>query len=205
MSLPEPAPAATPVAERDNPFKGLAYYEREDAGRFAGRQRDIEAVANGILRTRTFVVYGRSGLGKTSLLLAGVLPRLTGQGCRTLDVRLLEDPLGDLRRALVGLAGPTPENTEGLEDLACLVERAGGERLLVIVFDQFEEFFIRFADQADPAGGLRSGDELDRQARQRRIAQREAFIEEIGRLAVEAQLNLRLVFEPARRLDRGDG
>jgi WD40 repeat protein len=184
--------------ERTNPFKGLAYYERADAAHFAGRQRDIDAVINGILRTRTFVLYGRSGLGKTSLLLAGVFPRLADQGCLTLGVRLLEDPLGDLRRALALKAG---EGTEASEtaSLATLIERAGRsrdgkDRLVVIAFDQFEEFFVRFADQPDPAGGVRSGEELDRKVRQQRIAQRQAFIQEIGRLAADARLNLRLVF-----------
>jgi WD40 repeat protein len=200
MIYPEVSEAAAlPSGEPpSNPFKGLAYYETSDEGRFAGRQRDIEAVVNGILRTRTFVIYGRSGLGKTSLLLAGVFPRLKTHNCRTLDVRLLDDPVDDLRRALGRQCGLADEEAAGT-DLEDLIRRFGhtpeGEDLLVVIaFDQFEEFFVRFADQPDPAGGVRSGEELDRKVRQKRIAQREDFIREVGLLAANTRLNLRLVF-----------
>ncbi|HVT15176.1 MAG TPA: hypothetical protein VHQ90_03205 [Thermoanaerobaculia bacterium] len=192
------SPAAPPVAPRATPFKGLAYYERDDAARFAGRQRDMEAVANGILGNRTFVLYGRSGLGKTSLLLAGIFPRLEGLGHRTVAVRVLEDPLTELRRALAEKAEPG-EADPRTDDLPVLIERAGRsadgkDRLVVVAFDQFEEFFVRFADQPDPSGGIRSGEELSREAREARLAQRQAFIREMGRLAAAPELNLRLVF-----------
>lgn len=177
------------MTEPENPFQGLGYFTENDAARFAGRERDIQAVASGILRSRTFVLYGRSGLGKTSLMLAGVFPHLSRQGCVPIYIRVLEDPLGDLRHALAehagGAAGSEP-------DLAALVELAGGGRLVVVLFDQFEEFFVRFADH--PAESMVREETPGRAPRERRAAQSAAFIAELGRLAAAAELNLRLVF-----------
>lgn len=188
------------VEAPENPFKGLAYYEyaEEDQRRFAGRGRDVDEVSQGILRSRTFIVYGRSGLGKTSLMLAGVFPRLADHGCRPVHVRVLDDPLEDLRTALIEQGGGETDAALRDVDLATLVERAGrdgeGEdRLIVVVFDQFEEFFVRFADQPSPAGGLRRSEMPDPEARRRRVEQRSAFIREMGRLAAD-ELNLRLIF-----------
>jgi hypothetical protein len=63
-------------AEPTNPWLGLASYTEQDYARFFGRDREIAEVRRLIEREALTVVFGRSGLGKTSLLRAGVIPQL---------------------------------------------------------------------------------------------------------------------------------
>src|SRR5262245_9376622 len=131
-----------PMVPRQTPFKFLDYFEdkQADSIRFAGREQDIAEVVSRALADRTFVLYGRSGLGKTSLLLAGVFPQFRERGYFPLHVRLLDDPLSDLQKSLKAAVigdGPVPS------DLAGLVARLPGDAGVLLAFDQFEEFFIR--------------------------------------------------------------
>ncbi len=107
-----------PMVPRRTPFKFLDYFEdkQADSVRFAGREQDIAEVVSRALADRTFVLYGRSGLGKTSLLLAGVFPQFRERGYFPLHVRLLDDPLSDLQKSLKAAVigdGPVPSDLEG--------------------------------------------------------------------------------------------
>lgn len=139
-----PAPAAP-----DSPYKLLDYFgdSPEDRLRFGGREREIRELVASITNESTLVVYGPSGIGKTSLLLAGVFPVLRERGYRTLYARTLVQPLEDLRKAIAegcDLGELRPE-----EDLRSLVARATEEGPLVVVLDQFEEFFDRFRERPE--------------------------------------------------------
>jgi hypothetical protein len=60
-----------------NPFKFLEAYRREDAGAFFGRDARIDEVVDGLRRTgRAFFILGPANDGKTSMVRAGVIPRL---------------------------------------------------------------------------------------------------------------------------------
>jgi hypothetical protein len=136
-----------PMVPRRTPFKFLDYFEdkQSDSVRFAGREQDIAEVVSRALADRTFVLFGRSGLGKTSLLLAGVFPQFRERGYFPLHVRLLDDPLSDLEKTLKAAVtgdGPVPSDLEGL------VARLPGDAGVLLAFDQFEEFFIR--NRAEP-------------------------------------------------------
>lgn len=136
-----------PMVPRRTPFKFLDYFEdkQADTVRFAGREQDIAEVVSRALADRTFVLFGRSGLGKTSLLLAGVFPEFRERGFFPLHVRLLDDPLSDLQKSLKAAVvgdGPVPSDLEGL------VARLPGDAGVLLAFDQFEEFFIR--NRAEP-------------------------------------------------------
>lgn len=155
-----------------NPFRGLAYFGPGDHRLFGGRDREVRSVVSGILASRTFLLYGASGLGKTSLILAAVLPALQRAGCRTVYVRTLVDPLGDLRSALRREIGGKPD-----DDLASLVDLADDDGPVVVVFDQFEEFFRNFGRRGQDGGSAFR-----------------AFVRAVGRLSARSDLNLRLVF-----------
>ncbi|PHN02911.1 nSTAND1 domain-containing NTPase [Flavilitoribacter nigricans] len=59
------------------PFIGLRWFSREDAPIFFGREKEIQKLYNWILSgERLVLLYGQSGVGKSSLLHAGLLPRL---------------------------------------------------------------------------------------------------------------------------------
>ena len=65
----------------ESPYKGLAAFEDSelDALLFFGREREVAAVAANVLASRLTVLYGPSGVGKSSLLGAGVARRLREQ------------------------------------------------------------------------------------------------------------------------------
>ncbi|WP_021591885.1 hypothetical protein [Actinomadura welshii] len=58
------------------PYLGLSRYEAEDAGRFFGRAELVDEILARLDRNRFVAVFGPSGSGKSSLLRAGVVPRL---------------------------------------------------------------------------------------------------------------------------------
>jgi YD repeat-containing protein len=59
-----------------NPWPGLASYTENDRALFFGRERETAELLRLIERESLTVLFGRSGLGKTSLLRAGVIPEL---------------------------------------------------------------------------------------------------------------------------------
>lgn len=87
------------------PYKFLDYYEAADADIFCGRDTESQIVTRLILSHRLLTLFGPSGAGKTSLLLAGVLPRLAAEGYQHVYVRALDDPLPALRKAIAARAG----------------------------------------------------------------------------------------------------
>ena len=62
----------------ESPYKGLVPFEDSDldAHLFFGRERESEIIAANLLAARLTVLYGPSGVGKTSVLRAGVAHRL---------------------------------------------------------------------------------------------------------------------------------
>lgn len=121
------------------PYPHLHWYTAADARVFHGRDGDIAAVCRRLLDEtgRPIVLFfGESGVGKSSLLEAGVRPRLSGQ-C---DLRIRR------RDATVGLAGALDGAVPGASGGGTLRERwraaeeASG-RALVVVLDQVEEIY----------------------------------------------------------------
>jgi AAA+ ATPase superfamily predicted ATPase len=79
MSEPVTATAgasAAEVVDAENPWPGLASFEERYASFFFGRDREENSLLQRVLRQRLTVLTGRSGMGKTSLLRAGLFPRL---------------------------------------------------------------------------------------------------------------------------------
>jgi len=58
------------------PYKGPMPYAEPDTERFFGREREIDDIADMVRRNRLSIVVAPSGVGKTSVLLAGVIPAL---------------------------------------------------------------------------------------------------------------------------------
>ena len=66
---------------RDNPWPGLDPFDETDREYFHGRAAESGELLRLVRREPLTVVFGRSGLGKTSLLKAGLFPLLRGEDC----------------------------------------------------------------------------------------------------------------------------
>jgi HEAT repeat protein/predicted transcriptional regulator len=129
--------------ERERPYQFLDYYDPDDADIFFGRDEETAKLAERVLSHGLSVLVGRSGVGKTSLVRAGLMPVLEEEGFVPLYLRTSPDPLESLRRELGSLShGATTVSPDGdLYTLLSALEPQMGEGL-VILLDQFEEFFI---------------------------------------------------------------
>ena len=144
--------AETPgqLAAEKTPFQGLASFTSDDADHYYGREREAEAFANRLRMQSMLAVVGPSGVGKSSFIQAGVLPRLAGVW-RSLTVRPGPAPLAALAATLeeAGLGAPNLKAELSVRP-AVLGERLrlgaqNGPGLLLIV-DQFEELITLCAD-----------------------------------------------------------
>ena len=142
------APPAAPPAPHASPYKFLDYYNPEDADIFCGRDREIRLIEQKFHNTRLLVLHGESGTGKTSLIRAGLMPRLSPEVFVPVYVRVLQNPLGEIRRELLrqlGMAEAAQPDMPLMDVLSIVTERVS--KTVIIVFDQFEEFFLRFDEE----------------------------------------------------------
>lgn len=122
----------------------------EDRQTFFGRDADIDRLFDGVLGTRLLVLFGKSGLGKTSLLMAGVLPRLRKKPFLPVSIRL-NGPGSPTKIVLAAVtdackragAELTAGDSGGIWEFLRTSLIWKGDLLLtpVLVFDQFEEIF----------------------------------------------------------------
>ena len=78
--------------DRENPWPGLATFTEAQRAFFHGRDEEIRELTRRLERKTLTVLFGQSGLGKSSLLQAGVFPRLRSAGYCPIYVRLDHSP-----------------------------------------------------------------------------------------------------------------
>ncbi|MGW5675439.1 nSTAND1 domain-containing NTPase [Streptomyces sp. NPDC003860] len=135
------------------PYRGLARFEPDDRGLFFGRDELVAELLHLLSAHRFVMLTGASGSGKSSLLRAGLIPRLrTGRGAAGVQC--------------TGIKILTPGAQPFATHARTVSRRADGDTLVVV--DQFEEVFTLCRDPAerarfihllstarDPARGLR--------------------------------------------------
>ena len=77
------APQAGDVPGQRSPFQGLGFYTEDDAKWFFGRTVERKVILAHLRTARLTVLYAESGVGKSSLLRAGVAARLRELAART--------------------------------------------------------------------------------------------------------------------------
>jgi tetratricopeptide (TPR) repeat protein len=164
--------AASVAIDPENPWLGLSSYTEETRAYFHGRDEEAAELARRVQRKNLTVLFGQSGLGKTSLLRAGLVPRLRGEGFCPVYVRVdynpeSPSPSEQIKQAIFratadaghwsrpGTAIEGESLWEFLHHRGDLLRDASGRTLLpLLIFDQFEEIFT--LAQADDAGRLRA-------------------------------------------------
>lgn len=140
-----------------NPYKGLRAFEEADAGDFFGRDDLVDEIVTRLrcdgLRGRLVLVVGGSGTGKSSVVRAGLLPRVRrgdvpgSQGWFVTTMLPGSSPFKELaetlRRVAVadpsGLADQLAEDEAGVDRVLRRLLPGDGQLLLVV--DQLEELF----------------------------------------------------------------
>lgn len=166
------------VTETDSlrcPYRGLFHFSPKDAEYFFGRDDFIKELYQAT-QTRNFIpVLGASGSGKSSVVFAGLVPKLQAEGSwqftyfrpgviRKQDKQEIADPFYALATALVPLYTPDLNKTEQLAQgntlagllrsgevllsdvIATIQDNYPGDRLLLIA-DQFEELYTVCTDR----------------------------------------------------------
>lgn len=129
---------APPLSEDNSPWRGLEPYQPRHAEIFFGRGVVSDQLAGAVAEKPLVVVSGPSGIGKSSLILAGLLPRLP-QGTQYLILRPGPAPLAALAAEL-GLGAAEAETfASDPTALAAAIERRSDPAPLVLVIDQAEE------------------------------------------------------------------
>lgn len=123
------------------------------------RQQDIQALVGRLSRDehKLTILHGASGVGKTSLLQAGLIPSLWGQLINAREARpILLNSYGQWQRRLLNeiyttrdrLFSPLPPNDSG--NLLELLRENGHYNLLtILIFDQFEQFLEQYPKPGD--------------------------------------------------------
>jgi hypothetical protein len=141
-----------PPGTLGQPYKFLFPFDIEDEDAFFGRDAASEVFYHTVLREGLTVLHGRSGAGKTSLLNAGLSPQLIRGGRLPVYARAYDDPIRAIKRTLAPPSlGPWPELLPKLslsEFLALICGHLRSHiRELVLIIDQFEEFFVFWPEQ----------------------------------------------------------
>lgn len=189
------------------PYKGLVPYTDDDAALFFGRDAERSIIVANLRSSRFTLLYGPSGVGKSSVVGAGVVHYLRQRERQNIQKRgtpefavvyfnqWRDDPVAGLLRAvrlevetLLGKTFEEPQTARfrTLDDqLKEWAERVGGD--LLIILDQFEDYFLYHPTEDGPG----------------------AFAEELPRVITDVQARVNFVVsireDAVAKLDRFEG
>jgi len=131
-----------------SPFVGLQPFRETDQPYFFGREREIRIISSSLLTPKLTVLYGPSGVGKSSILQAGVMPHLRKQP-ETVVLYFNEwqdDGFLELLRSRSRAVIPKPSSSPRDEEMTFdeIVFEAG--QRIYLLLDQFEEYLFYHAD-----------------------------------------------------------
>jgi WD40 repeat protein len=158
------------AADATSPYKGLTHFTEDDLALFFGRSHERDVIVANLKARRLTVLYGPSGVGKSSLLRAGVVRALRDEARRDFEDDEVgrpqyvpaivgswsDDPLQTLVDGLVAVVSPFARGSVLRPSSARLdvaIDELAGQadtRLLVIL-DQLEEYFLYRGDEAGTA------------------------------------------------------
>jgi len=168
-------------ADSHSPWLGLASFTEETRALFFGRSEEVAELGRRVQRKLLTILFGKSGLGKTSILRAGLVPQLRARGYIPVYLRIdygrdSPEPAVQIKQAIARaaaagqgtqeeVAAPDESIWEFLHHRDDVLKHPSGATLLpLLIFDQFEELFT-----------LAQGDEFGR-------ARAARFIEELADL-----------------------
>ena len=171
------AGAARAAVDSEHPWLGLASFTEETRQYFHGREEEVAELGRRVQRKLLTILFGQSGLGKTSILRAGIVPRLRPEGYCPVYVRIdysrdSPTPAEQIKDAIfratqaagawtqTGVAVGGESLWEFLHHRDDILRDASGKTLVpLLIFDQFEEIFT--LAQSDDFGRQRAAQFLE--------------------------------------------
>lgn len=161
-------PARNERASDENPWPGLLAYSEADQRYFHGRRTEIDELIRLVMRKPQCLLFGMSGLGKTSLIQAGLFPRVRQNHLLPIYIRLdfstshaglTDQVIAATKQAASDVDAESPAAETG-DSLWLYFHRKDADfwnrknRLLMplLVFDQFEELFTLGRENAERSG-----------------------------------------------------
>ncbi|MBD2472416.1 GUN4 domain-containing protein [Nostoc sp. FACHB-145] len=152
----EDKPLTDKMGEVICPYQGLNAFTEETKQFFFGRVRKVEEIEQ-MLNQQSFVpVIGASGSGKSSVVLAGLIPRLKELGGWEIlpPIQPGDDPIAKLKNLFEPYFPKSKKELQQLNDflnkeppnLQGLIERLSDSERFLLVVDQFEELFTLCVD-----------------------------------------------------------
>jgi len=152
------------VSLSENPYRGLEPFEAAHTQYFFGRTRMIHALAEKVSKQDFVAVVGPSGSGKSSLIRAGLLPRLkTETPYSDIVITPTKNPIDRLILSLLDwqnvyslsdklveakkISDLLQQDTATLQRFFMQILQDKGQTKLLLVIDQFEELFTLVADE----------------------------------------------------------
>ena len=153
------SPVNQPAEKLVCPYRGLLHFRPEDSENFFGRGLVVQELVKAVERQKFVAVLGASGSGKSSVVLAGLVPALQHIGnWRFTHFRPGTDPFYNLALALVPLYVPADDATDRLTqarklannlqnstlllpDVLSQIRRESHQQRLLLIADQFEELY----------------------------------------------------------------
>jgi DNA-binding SARP family transcriptional activator/WD40 repeat protein len=124
-----------------NPYKGLRPFDQADEAVFFGRGEAVAALAEMVANRPFVTVVGASGSGKSSVVRAGLIPRLRTDGCTVATMTPGDAPVEAICQALSEVSAQRQPSGDPVIVAYELAQHT--ERLLVVVIDQLEECWTR--------------------------------------------------------------
>jgi tetratricopeptide (TPR) repeat protein len=143
------------------PYVGLRPFREEDRPYFFGRENEIRTIADNLYGARLTIFYGASGVGKSSVLMAGLVPQLRKEP-RTAVVMFrrwqVPQAAALLKRQVIESASAIASESLAIDEnlpLDELLKQAADtlDGTILLLLDQFEEYFLYFPDPG-PEGGF---------------------------------------------------
>jgi tetratricopeptide (TPR) repeat protein len=150
--------------DSEHPWLGLDSFTEETRQFFHGREEEIAELARRVQRKNLTILFGQSGLGKTSILRAGIVPRLRREGYCPVYVRIdylpeSPPPSEQIKQAIFratetsgrwsqpGTAVAGESLWEFLHHRDDVLRDGEGRTVIpLLIFDQFEEIFTLAQD-----------------------------------------------------------
>jgi len=158
LSPPDSTTAQASV-DAQHPWLGLDSFTEETRAYFYGRDDEVAELARRVQRKTLTILFGQSGLGKTSILRAGIVPRLRAEAYCPVYVRIDYSPESpapseQIKQAIyratrssgqwtqTGVAVAGESLWEFLHHRDDVLRDERGKTLIpLLIFDQFEEIF----------------------------------------------------------------